>query len=206
MVLACAVLVPAAPAWAGQAASGEPLFYPCSSCHPVTVSDGKTSRPLPNGFDGHRVKLEAHDRLGRGDAACLVCHDDPAKDPGKLKLMDGSLVDIAGDVSSVCYRCHSAKYREWKAGTHGKGLPKCTASGCHDPHTPSWIYAEPTPPFVATGFQARAVSERVAFTPLASFPVPPPVETPAWLMVAATLGVALSAGIAGALTLGRFKR
>ncbi len=198
---------PAAPAFAGHASLGEPLFYPCTSCHPVTLGpDGKPAKPLPNGFTGHDIVLESHDKLGQGTQACLVCHDDPASDPGKLKLVDGSLVDITGDVSLVCYRCHEQKYKDFKAGTHGKHQPKCTSAGCHDPHTPAYVYASPLLPFEGTGFQVRAVSDRKAFVPLASAPVPPPVETPSWLVVAATVGATLSAGIAGTLIVGRPKR
>jgi hypothetical protein len=207
--LAAAVIVLAAvpPAYAGHASLGEAVFYPCTSCHPVTLApDGTPTKPLPNGFKGHQIVLESHDRLGKGAAACLVCHDDPARDPGKLKLIDGTLVDITGDVSGVCYRCHSAKYNEWKAGVHGKRQPKCTASGCHDPHTPSYVFASALPPFVGTGFQARAVSQRVAFTPLAGAPLPPPTLTPSWLVLAAGLGILVSAGLVGTLTLGRSKR
>jgi hypothetical protein len=191
---------------AGQSATGELLFYPCTSCHPVEA--GKPPAKLPNGFKGHQIKLLAHDNLGQGSTACLVCHDDPAKDPAKLKLIDGGLIDIKDDagVSKVCYRCHSDKYKEFEAGIHGKHQAKCTSSGCHDPHTPAWIYSEPLLPFVGTGFQVRAVSDRVPFIPLASAPVAPPVTTPWWLSLAAGLGLIASVGIAGTLTLGRLKR
>ena len=117
----------------------------------------------------------SHDVLGKGDAACLVCHDDPAKNPGMLKLADGSLVDIKGDVAAVCFRCHSTKYKEWKAGTHGKHQGKCTAAGCHDPHSPGFMYAQPLRPFVGNGFQFQVLSERTAFTPLMA-PAPPPAR------------------------------
>jgi hypothetical protein len=207
LLLGGALAVFVAPAFAGQASLGEPLFYPCTSCHPVTLgADGRPTKPLPNGFTGHEIVLESHDKLGEGPQACLVCHDDPARDPGKLKLVDGSLADITGDVSSVCYRCHEQKYKDWKAGTHGKREPKCTASGCHDPHTPAYVYAAPVRPFAGTGFQVRAVSDRQAFVPMASAPVPPPTETPSWFLLATTLGMAVSAGIVGTLTLGRPKR
>ena len=115
----------AAPALAIQASSGELLFYPCTDCHPVTIIPGtnRPSRPLPNDFKGHDIVLQGHDKLGKGNTACLACHDDPSRNPGMLKLADGSLIDIKGDVAQVCYRCHSAKYKEWKAGTHGKRKP-----------------------------------------------------------------------------------
>jgi hypothetical protein len=45
----------AAPALAAKAATGEPLFYPCSSCHPVAADSA--ARKLPNGFKKHRIVL-----------------------------------------------------------------------------------------------------------------------------------------------------
>jgi hypothetical protein len=205
-VAVAALLLPVAPAVAGQAATGELLFYPCTSCHPVTAADVQSGRQLPNGFKGHQVVLVTHDALGQGRSACLVCHDDPSRNPEKLKLIDGSLIEITGDVSLVCYRCHSAKYKEWKAGTHGRNQPKCTASGCHNPHSPGWIYAPPLMPFIGTGFQVHVLPQRQRFMPLASPPGNPPVETPTWFMVAAALGVVLAGGVAGKLIQGRSKQ
>lgn len=193
----------AAPALAGQASSGELFFYPCSACHPVPEGG---AAGLPNGFEGHDIVLEGHDRLGEGEAACVACHDDPAKDPGKLRLADGGLVDIKGDVSLVCYRCHSAKYEEFVAGTHGRRQPSCVAAGCHDPHTPAWIYAGPLLPFTGSGFQFKALGGREPFAPLASPPLPAPVETPRWFSALAIVGFAAAFGQVGRLVLGRSKR
>lgn len=195
------LLLFAAPALAGQAAVGEALFFPCTSCHPI-----EAGKRLPNGFDGHSIELVGHDKLGPGSQACLVCHEDPGKDPGKLKRIDGTLVGIEGDVSAVCYRCHSDKHGEWAAGIHGKGMPKCTSSGCHDPHTPGWIYSDPLPPFVGTGFQARAVSNRVPFTPLAPAPEAPATETPAWFLLAVGLGLTTAGATTAFLIRGGLKR
>jgi hypothetical protein len=202
------LFVSAGPALAGQASSGELFFYPCTTCHPVSPGAVRSGRKFPNGFTGHEIVLVGHDVLGKGKAACLACHDDPSRDPGKLKSIDGGLVDIQGDVSLVCARCHSAKYAEFKAGVHGKSEPKCTAAGCHDPHTPGFIYAKPQLPFVGTGFQFRARPERVVFTPLAS-PAPhgiPPVETPVWFAALVVIGAVLAAGLVVVLIQGRSDR
>ncbi len=205
-VLGAALLLLAPPpaGAVGQAASGETLFYPCTSCHPVGPQG--TATGLPNDFPGHQVVLIGHDALGEGSAACLVCHDDPARDPGKLVLLDGSLVDITGDVPALCFTCHSERYREWAAGTHGRNQPSCTSSGCHDPHTPAWVYGDPLLPFVGTGFQVRSVSDRQAFTPLAGPPVKAPVVTPSWLVLATLLVAFLATGIVGYLVRGRSAR
>lgn len=202
-LLAAAMLAPL-PAFGGQASAGKLAFHPCTKCHPVT--DGGKS--LPNGFEKHEIELEIHDVLGRDEAACLRCHDDPTRDPGKLKLPDGSLIDIKDDahLAEVCRTCHSAKYEEWQQGVHGKGLPKCTSAGCHDPHTPGWIFASALPPFTGTGFQFRVLPEREPFKPLAPPPVAPAVQTPAWLLALAAVGLGAVAGLAGKLVSGRAKR
>jgi len=205
-VLALAIVASPARAYAGLSASGESAFYPCTDCHPVTLdASGKPTKPLPNGFEKHEIELQVHDILGVGDKACLACHDDPSRNPGKLLLPDGTLVDITGDVSQVCQRCHFEKYQDWRAGVHGKGEPKCSAAGCHDPHTPSWIYVGALPPFQGTGIEVRAVWPREPFKPMAGPPAQPPVETPTWLIVVSILGMFYALTVVGFLTLGRRK-
>lgn len=192
---------------AGRSSTGKLAFDPCTKCHPVTLgSDGKPTKPLPIGLEQHKIELEAHDILGEGDKACLACHDDPTKNPGMLKLADGSLVAVTGDVSRVCQRCHFEKYRDFQAGVHGKRAAKCSAAGCHDPHTPSWIYVAALPPFQGTGFEARAMGDREPFTPFASPPVPTPVVTPSWLSIASGLGGVFALGMVGLMIRGRSKR
>ncbi len=202
-VMVALAIVPQA--FAGRAATGELAFYPCTDCHPVTLgADGKPTKPLPNGKKQHEIELVAHGILGKGDAACLACHDDPARNPGKLKLPDGTLVDIKGDVSRVCQRCHFQKYQEFKAGTHGRDKDKCSAQGCHSPHTPQWIYVPALPPFQGTGFEVKAVGNtREAFTPFAAPPVAPAVYTPTWLIVATVMGLIVIAVLVGYLVFGR---
>lgn len=202
----CLIVLSSVPALAGQAASGELLFYPCTSCHPVASGAIRSGLKLPNDFKGHAIVLIEHNALGEGRTACLVCHDEPSRNPGKLKLIDGSLVDITGDVSRVCFRCHSAKYKEWKAGTHGRHQPKCTASGCHDPHSPGWIYAPALLPYIGTGFQFQILPERAAFQPLASPPNDPPVEVPMWFVAVAAFAMVVAGGLIGRLIQGRSKR
>jgi hypothetical protein len=205
IVLFCTVV----PAFAGQASSGELFYYPCTSCHPVQMIPGTETptKKLPNGFTGHEIVLVGHDKLGKGDAACMTCHDDPARNPGMLKLADGSLIDIKiGDIALVCYRCHSTKYKEFKAGTHGKHKASCVAAGCHDPHTPGFIYAPPLMPFIGTGFQFKVLSQREAFSPLAPPAPDAPVQIPWWFTAITVVGIAVVGGITGTLVMGRSKR
>lgn len=200
LVLATVLLFPPARALAGQASAGRLTFHPCTRCHPVTVdAAGKTSRPVPNDFKGHGIVLEGHDKLGRGSAACLVCHDDSNRNPGKLKTIDGSLIDITGDDSLVCVRCHEAKYREFRAGVHGKHEASCVAAGCHDPHTPQYIYAGPLRPFQGTGFQFKVLPEHVAFKPLMAPPPAAAVATPGWYSYSAAAAYLLALLLAGGL-------
>jgi hypothetical protein len=207
IVAVIAAVAFSAPAFAGQSSTGKQAFVPCTRCHPVFVdANDKPTKPLPNGFKKHEITLEVHDILGKGGEACLACHESPTTDPGKLKTPDGSLVDVTGDVSRVCQKCHFEKYRDWQAGIHGKRAPKCTSGGCHDPHTPSWIYVAALPPFQGTGLEVRAVGKREPFKPLASPPLPAPVTTSLWLVIVASLGAVVSAGILAYLVLGRSKR
>ncbi len=194
-------------AFAGRSSTGELAFYPCTKCHPVTLgAGGNPVPPLPNGFTKHTITLEVHDTLGKDEKACLMCHDDPSRNPGMLIAPDGSLIDITGDVSRVCQRCHFEKYRDWQDGIHGKDLPKCTAAGCHDPHTPSWIYVAALPPFLGTGIEVHAVAPHEPFKPLAGPPVYPPVSTPLSLVIVASIGAVVGAGTLGLLIVGRSKR
>ena len=205
LLLAAFVLLAAPQAFAGQAASGELFFYPCDSCHPVAEGSGPIVGD-PIDFEGHEIVLEGHDNLGEGSAACLACHDNPSKDPGMLKLVDGTFVAITGDISSVCYQCHSAKYSEWKAGTHGRNQPKCTSAGCHDPHTPGYMYAEALLPFAGSGFQFWVLPETEPFT---AFPPPapePPTQIPMWFAALAALGLVVAGGQTFMLLRGRRKR
>ena len=208
LVFTVAFLAFATAAFASRAATGELAFYPCTQCHPVTLNaQGQPIKPLPNGMKKHEIELVAHDILGEGDQACLACHDSPQRNPGMLILPDGSLVEITGDVSRVCQRCHFEKYEDFQIGIHGKHAEKCTSAGCHNPHTPQWIYVEALPPFQGTGFEVKAVGdEREPFTPFASPPVEPEVYTPTWLVAITALGAAVSVGLIGYMTLGRRKR
>lgn len=214
-VVVAGTLLVAALAWAGvparasagQSSTGKQAFVPCTRCHPVTLgADGKPTKPLPNGFKKHEITLEVHDALGKGDQACLACHEPPTRDPGKLIAPDGTLVDVTGDVSQVCRRCHFEKYREWRTGVHGKKAPKCTAAGCHDPHTPSWIYVAALPPFQGTGMEVHAVGDRQPFKPFTAPPLPAPTATAVWLVIVTAIGAVVSASLLAYLLLGRSKR
>ncbi|GAB4278210.1 MAG: hypothetical protein Kow0056_10280 [Coriobacteriia bacterium] len=204
MVSVALTLAMAARALADQASAAELFFYPCDSCHPVTAdTDGSVDKDLPIDFSGHEVKLDGHDSLGEGDAACLACHDDPSRNPGMLKVAGGGLVEITGDVSRVCYQCHSDKYKEWVAGIHGHLRSKCTDSGCHDPHTPRYMNVAPLYPFIGAGVQVKAVGAHEAFLAMPPPPVPPSADPPSGFKTTVALGLLVAAAIIGILLRGR---
>jgi hypothetical protein len=190
------------------------LFYPCTQCHPVTINDatGQTSHPVPNNFKGHKIVLESHDVLGKGSDACLVCHDDPSRNPGLLHAVDGTLIDVkTGDIPLLCEKCHFEKYTEFRQGIHGKHFASCVVAGCHDPHSPGYIYIAALPPFLGTGFQVQPVgADRVPFKPLMSPPLPPPTVNPTWYVVVTVIGllvvVAIFTGLAAPAVIERLKR
>lgn len=185
-----ALLLPAV-ASADRASTGELIFYPCTRCHPI---GSKPASSRPNGFKKHQIKIEVHNVLGKGKAACLVCHSSPNANPGKLKLIDGTLVDIKRNVSLVCFRCHANKYNEWKAGFHGK-KGGCTVVGCHNPHAPSWIGITPLLPYVGTTIEVKAVGEREPFAALPGPPAKPDSPTFASMDILALLGLVGIAGV-----------
>jgi len=214
LVLAAVLFSPPTPALAGQASSGTLLFYPCTKCHPVTIDEvtGKPSHAIPIDFKGHKIVLESHDVLGKGAEACVVCHDDAEHNPGLLHAVDGTLIDVkTGDIARLCQKCHFEKYDEFKAGIHGKHYASCVVAGCHDPHTPRYIYVSPLKPFLGVGFQIKPVgADRVPFKPLMSPPLPPPTTNPTWFLIVVGVGLflvlAIVIGLVGPVVRGRLKR
>lgn len=201
LAIALFLVIAPATALAGTASAGKLLFYPCTRCHPVTVdAAGNPSHALPVDFKGHGIKLESHDVLGAGDKACLVCHEPADKNPGMLRAVDGTLIDVkTGDISRLCQKCHFEKYNEFKAGIHGKRQTSCVAAGCHDPHSPGYFNVPALAPFLGTGTQVRIFPSRLAFKPLPGPPLPPAVTTPDFFVWLAVALYALAAVIAGGL-------
>jgi hypothetical protein len=115
------------------------LLYPCSMCHNLLKlnTEVRTLRvpPDPAGAP-HQAEL----RHGAGRLWCLDCH--LPKDREWLHTLNGAKVDF-DDSAQVCGQCHSARYKDWVFGGHGKRvagwkgerqLYACTH--CHDPHQP----------------------------------------------------------------------
>ncbi len=174
---------------AAKSSSGKLLFFPCDKCHPP-------GKELPVGFKKHEIRLEAHDKLGQGNSACFVCHQS-VENPALLRLADGGFVNIDGDISKVCYRCHPERYDAWKKGMHGK-QPGCTAKGCHNPHSPAWIAISPLPPFLGTTYEVKVAGS--GRKPFQALPIPP--EDPNTPSLPATRIAALVAVLGAAVFIG----
>ncbi len=119
-------------------------IYPCTFCH-----DNKDLKPdlkrraLPD--DHSEIKLK-HDEQNRW---CLDCHD--ANNRDVLHLASGEALPFT-ESYRLCGQCHGEKYRDWKAGVHGrrtgewngqKGYLLCV--NCHSPHEPHFKPMAPKP-------------------------------------------------------------
>jgi hypothetical protein len=119
-------------------------IYPCSDCHTAPdLPPNRTRRVL---VDAHDDIVLRHDERQRW---CLDCHDAANRD--QLHLASGDLVPFA-ESYRVCGQCHGEKYRDWRAGVHGrrtgewngrKAYQLCVH--CHDPHAPRFKAIAPKP-------------------------------------------------------------
>ena len=111
-------------------------IFPCSQCH-----DGKSMKP-----DVRRRELAFHDEqqsIFDHDAEhrwCLDCHD--AQNRDVLKLASGAEVPFT-ESYRLCGQCHGDKFRDWRAGVHGKRIGHWDGEktyflcvNCHNPHSP----------------------------------------------------------------------
>lgn len=110
-------------------------IFPCSDCHDEEEPPNTKRRKLKNHFEQQSVF--AHDAEHRW---CLDCHDAAKRD--FLHLSDGERIPFT-ESYRLCGQCHGDKYRDWRAGIHGKRIgmwdgPKTyyLCVNCHNPHTP----------------------------------------------------------------------
>lgn len=120
-------------------------IFPCTGCH----SDLK---PNPE----RRALVEMHDDI---DAMfthdnehrwCLDCHDLNNRD--SLRLASGKKIGFE-ESYKLCGQCHGDKYRDWRAGVHGKRTGNWDGEklyrlcvSCHNPHAPRFAPIQPLPP------------------------------------------------------------
>jgi hypothetical protein len=109
-------------------------IFPCTSCHADLPKDGKR-RELA--FHDEQQSVFDHDAEHRW---CLDCHDLQNRDV--LRLASGATVPFT-ESYRLCGQCHGDKYRDWRAGVHGKRVGQWNGEktyflcvNCHNPHTP----------------------------------------------------------------------
>ena len=116
-------------------------IFPCSECH----GDMETN-PNRRQIEFHEEIVFKHDERNRW---CLDCHD--AENRDKLHLASGELVDF-GESYRLCGQCHGPKYRDWRAGIHGRRTGNWNGqkdyllcAHCHNPHSPRFVSIKPEP-------------------------------------------------------------
>ncbi|HET9597966.1 MAG TPA: hypothetical protein VFP65_20430 [Anaeromyxobacteraceae bacterium] len=136
--------VPPPPEKPGQIQAEPPPFtpgiFPCTNCH-------------QGAGDATRRELAFHDDIkfehGVEHRWCLDCHTNDKRDV--LHLSDGTLVPFT-ESYKLCGQCHGDKYRDWRAGVHGKRTGQWDGQktyylcvNCHNPHSPKFKPLKPEP-------------------------------------------------------------
>jgi len=118
-------------------------MFPCSDCHDDPDLVNTTRRELTMAHQD--IKLNH----AEGQRWCLDCHS--ANDRDQLHLAGGDLVPFS-ESYRLCGQCHGDKYRDWKAGVHGKRIGSWNGKkeywlcvGCHDAHNPHFKPLKPMP-------------------------------------------------------------
>jgi hypothetical protein len=124
--------------------------FPCTDCHDPELPVKTTPRKLEM---LHEEIVLHHAEESRW---CLDCHDTADRD--MLHLANGELVPFE-ESHRLCGQCHGEKYRDWRAGVHGRRTGSWNGEKeyllcvhCHDSHAPKFKplapLAAPTPPEV----------------------------------------------------------
>jgi hypothetical protein len=118
--------------------------FPCTECH--VERDLPTNRTRRQLVDAHDDIVLKHDEEHRW---CLDCHDAGNRD--RLHLASGEPVPFE-ESYRVCGQCHGEKYRDWRAGVHGRRIGQWNGAKeyllcvhCHSPHQPRFKPLEPKP-------------------------------------------------------------
>ena len=119
-------------------------IFPCSDCHnPKDLPPNRTRRQLT---DAHDDIVLRHDEEHRW---CLDCHDADNRD--RLHLASGEPVSFE-ESYRLCGQCHGEKYRDWRAGVHGRRVGLWNGAKkyllcvhCHSPHQPRFKALAPKP-------------------------------------------------------------
>lgn len=118
--------------------------FPCTECHDPEIPVNKKRRQLKL---AHREIVLRHDEEHRW---CLDCHSPSNRD--KLHLANGELIDFT-ESYRLCGQCHGDKYRDWRAGVHGRRSGSWNGHktyllcvNCHNSHAPAFEPIAPLPP------------------------------------------------------------
>jgi hypothetical protein len=121
-----------------------PGVFPCSDCHDPSVPVNTTRREMKTAHTDIAFHHDAEHRW------CLDCHS--VVDRDKLHLASGELIEFT-ESYKLCGQCHGDKYRDWRAGVHGrrsgdwdghKSYLLCVH--CHNSHSPAFQPLKPEPP------------------------------------------------------------
>lgn len=117
-------------------------IFPCMACHADLTAD-----PERRELAFHDEIILRHDEEHRW---CLDCHDADNRD--FLRLASGAHVPFS-ESYRLCGQCHGEKYRDWRAGVHGKRMGSWSGQKlyllcvhCHNPHHPRYEPMAPMPP------------------------------------------------------------
>jgi hypothetical protein len=118
--------------------------FPCTECH--TAKDLPPNRTRRQLVDAHDDIVLKHDEEHRW---CLDCHDTDNRD--QLHLASGEPVPF-DESYRLCGQCHGEKYRDWRAGVHGRRIGQWNGAKeyllcvhCHSPHQPRFKALAPKP-------------------------------------------------------------
>jgi hypothetical protein len=117
-------------------------IFPCSNCH-AGMEPNRARRVLT---EMHTEITLRHDEAHRW---CLDCHD--AQNRDVLHLASGEPVPFQ-ESYRLCGQCHGEKYRDWRAGVHGRRTGTWNGhktyllcAHCHNPHQPRFQALAPKP-------------------------------------------------------------
>jgi hypothetical protein len=118
--------------------------FPCSECHDPTLPVNAKRRTLKLAHQEIELRHDAEHRW------CLDCH--AAGDRDKLHLASGEMVPFE-ESYRLCGQCHGDKYRDWRAGVHGRRVGRWDGEKqyllcvhCHNAHSPKFQPLKPMPP------------------------------------------------------------
>lgn len=118
-------------------------IFPCTDCHDPEIPVNAKRRKMKT---AHQEIVLEHDAEHRW---CLDCHS--AENRDKLHLASGELIDFT-ESYRLCGQCHGDKYRDWRAGVHGRRSGNWDGKktyllcvNCHNAHSPSFKPLAPKP-------------------------------------------------------------